>query len=141
MSLQIIARAGLCLAVAAWIVGQWWNISMSVPLASTSANAKYHGVNATLHQDNWMVQHYIYNYVKWAEQAGFKVAHRSVNINDATHGVYTQKREWNFGVNVFHRQNGIVFIRHWLVVSVFIAVNIALHFIYRKRPEGKPCEV
>ena len=31
--------------------------------------------------------------------------------------------------------------RHWLIIILFTAFNIALHFIYRKRPESKPCEV
>mgnify|MGYP006928235370 CR=1 FL=1 len=31
--------------------------------------------------------------------------------------------------------------RHWLIVTLFTAFNVALHFIYRKRPEDKPCEV
>jgi hypothetical protein len=31
--------------------------------------------------------------------------------------------------------------RHWLVITTFTAFNIALQFIYRKRPEGQPCEV
>ncbi len=32
-------------------------------------------------------------------------------------------------------------ISYRLIVSFFTAFNIALHFIYRKRPEGTPCEV
>ena len=30
--------------------------------------------------------------------------------------------------------------RHWLVVTVFIVLNLALHFIYRKRPKPQSCE-
>ncbi len=30
--------------------------------------------------------------------------------------------------------------RHWLVTLLFVAFNMALHFTYRKRPEGQPCE-
>ena len=32
MSLFLVARAGLCLAVAPWIVGQWWLVAVSSPL-------------------------------------------------------------------------------------------------------------
>ena len=31
-------------------------------------------------------------------------------------------------------------IRHWLTTSTFLAFNLLLHFIYRKRPEAEPCE-
>ena len=34
-----------------------------------------------------------------------------------------------------------IYVSHWLITSLFAAFNIALHFIYRKRPEGQPCEV
>ena len=32
-------------------------------------------------------------------------------------------------------------VHHWLIVSLFTAFNIALLFIYRKRPDATPCEV
>jgi len=36
MSLFIIARAGLCLAVVAWIVGQWWGVQCHMSSSKTS---------------------------------------------------------------------------------------------------------
>ena len=33
-----------------------------------------------------------------------------------------------------------VAIRHWLIVSTFIAFNLLLHFLYRKRREDRSCE-
>ena len=45
----------------------------------------------------------------------------------------SNRRPWGEVVWVF-----VIF--HWLVVSIFAALNIFLHIIYRKRPEVQPCE-
>ena len=44
---------------------------------------------------------------------------------------YIARDGTRWGVRIYHR----------LIVSFFTVFNIALHFIYRKRREGKPCEV
>ncbi len=145
MSLFIIARAGLCLAVVAWIVSQWWVGSLYG-----------HNVNLTCKPNAWTAR----VGPSWPDSFRLEI-HSSAFLrdggNDSPHWVQYRwganpstpgafqyslclhsiaEIHWKFPPARFR-----VMVSHWLSVSLFTAFSIALHFIYRKRPEGQPCEV
>ena len=139
MSLFIIARAGLCLAVVAWIVGQWWTVDHSV-----AAMGKRVGI--VLYRSTWSFTRSPVSTPTWRvkTQPAFDVPHNWFRMESILYGL--DKDAWQCaGVSYASSPAYIgktkLSFDHWLIVTLFTAFNIALHFIYRKRPEGQPCEV
>ncbi|MEO2016294.1 MAG: hypothetical protein ABGZ53_18195 [Fuerstiella sp.] len=132
MSLFIIARAGLCLAVVAWIAGQWWGgVSFSVPIGQRPV--------VLLDGTRWTLNDGMpFSYFPYLDHRGAEVAEWQWsgfgNAPPSNHPFY--------GI-VYAKEYGSRYLSvdHWLIISFFTAFNIALHCIYRRRPEGKPCEV
>jgi hypothetical protein len=127
MSLFIIARAGLSLAVAVWIASQW-----------LSVEAGTLGCWLGFDEEGWFT-----HYVSFKATSGFNVTDSSLGNR---RGFVNSAHVTNLTLSgiTYQGHNGIAHLlsfRHWHTISLFAAFNIVLHFIYRKHPEGKPCEV
>ena len=139
MSLFIIARAGLCLAVVAWIVGQWWVIEIDNDQRDVYVRMDHRGWVVT---DVLMISRFTTEGWSFAVKTAYRTIMVDVVELSQLASRYGGKVVEFPGLDVaFGKDVNYLFLRHWLVTSLFISFNIALHFIYRKRPEGKPCEV
>ena len=129
-----VARLGLFLAVVAWIVGQWWAIQIQTGLGWNLSGGS-NGFAAFQHQRN--------------EPADVTVDGHSRDhlfafppiFEDPYGGIYRGFSK--LGVTYFYGGKPkwtILSVRHWLITSSLLTFNLLLHFIYRKRPEGEPCE-
>ena len=135
MSLFIIARAGLFLAVVAWIVSRWWWGGSLVYQFQSRA------IGVTCHEGTWTANHYKfvlqglqdrnYFFFRLPLESGEPINTTWRVISHPFPGVVVHLSSSDDGMSL----------HHWLITSLFTAFNIALHFIYRKRPEDKPCEV
>mgnify|MGYP006928347510 CR=1 FL=1 len=139
MSLFIIARAGLCLAVVAWIVGPWCSIESFGGFTTASAfcltgqsgiivglRSDYTGLYLDVSEEQ-SVAMWIFAY----GEPEYRNRRGRLKLVEPVSGLILFSDTVNAGIAI----------HHWLIVSLFTAFNIALYFIYRKRPEGKPCEV
>ena len=132
MILSIIARTGLFLAVVAWIVGQWWWCGMN-----------YGGAMGVICLDTgWLVV------VDPPLDDWRMIVLNEEQMQNAGRWYYSFFCPYpeghlfsGFGMAVVSRANVLtIAIRHWLAISVFTVFSIALHIIYRIRPEVQPCE-
>ena len=88
-----VARLGLFLAVAGWVVGNWWYMCWRIP--------GHYAIES--------------DYCGWS-------------FSETLGSGYL-----NLGFRIYS-------VPHWPFISAFLAFNVLLHVIYRKRPEAKPCE-
>ena len=140
MSLFIVARAGLFLAIVAWIVGQWCGILASGSLMTASAVCFTGEPGIIVGLTNFKVSWRFdvseeQSRPMWAfdySEPEFSGLRRQVSLVEPVSGLVLFY-DHNGGVNIA--------VRHWLIITLFTAFNIVLHFIYHKRPEGQPCEV
>ncbi|MCP4787149.1 MAG: hypothetical protein GY903_21035 [Fuerstiella sp.] len=145
MSLFIIARAGLSLAVVAWIVGQWWSLKVgSHSNWGSLASIVHEGFVFVLKPELsiWEPRVGI-----WPDTVDDSVVHLFFSpvdeIRDEVPADTFLKQMP--GMTVVRQPfspsaTTLVAICHWLVTTFFTVFNIALHLIYRKRPETQPCE-
>lgn len=138
-----VARLGFFLAVVAWIIGQWWMCSLTAGLfnATATTDLSTRGIN---------IRFSTFRAIPWSAQATRTPSPEQIQFLEYAFdetgaplmgiGVETS---FHTGIGFVYTNNGfmrIIAIRHWLIVSVFFAFNLALHFIYRKRPEAESCE-
>ncbi|MCP4781977.1 MAG: hypothetical protein GY903_05515 [Fuerstiella sp.] len=167
MSLFIIARAGLCLVVAAWIVGQWRMMQIMIPTADSTTvtgfgrSATFLGLEMEVGVVELSVSFYEHSHRvsaenSWLSDDAVKVMYARFDVEKygrtflfssvAARDILRRKAE-----EVIHTPGCVVWgwdggapgarVSHWLITTLFTAFNIVLHFIYRKRPEDKSCEV
>ncbi|MEO2013360.1 MAG: hypothetical protein ABGZ53_03215 [Fuerstiella sp.] len=139
MSLFIIARAGLFLAVVAWIAGQWWEFGCSADVQGGS-------LIGSIAPRGWVVGHYD-EPLGWSCESMLLTDYDDPDNARSFFELNPDDFECRFvamllpGVSYVRFYGPAFGFRHWLIVTLFTAFNIARHFIYRKRPEGMPCEV
>lgn len=135
-----VARLGLLVAVVAWIVGQWRTVSLNASLA---------------HQDlTCRCERRGYVVVLWdppsmpfatdgflTEPVAVEDGYSTLTFNEEV-GEGFQYRASALGLVLGRMEDmaTVLSLRHPLIVAVLLTSNIALHFIYRKRPESQPCE-
>jgi hypothetical protein len=122
MSLLIIARAGLCLAVVAWVVGQWTcvRVGAGTPAGSAQIMTSHLGLYGQLglSPNRYRAGIRYYERTRWDEWFEHGPSHWSVY-------------ESSVGMATFP---GIgVSIRHWLVVSFFALFYGVLKLVCRER--------
>ena len=124
-TLFIIARTGLFLAVVLWVVGQWWH-KMGV----------FYGAVGVLDNAGVAVGFQL-SYVPFCNTYNRTLVDSFLNAADLK-----APRYFSLGAVGFYiqPQSGCLAVRHWLIVTIFAAFNIVVHFIYRKRPEVQSCE-
>ncbi len=131
-TLKIMARTGLFLAVVAWVVGQWWEVE---------AQGFYFGVTAT-----WPGYVIIFD---MQNRYPFKVNYSQHPTRIAgppplgfTFSEYEKQSSLPGFVYIPQSDNfaGVVTIRHWLIITIFTLINVALWWFYRKPKEVTPCE-
>ena len=148
-ALFMIARLGLFLAVAAWIVAQWQEAKCYILLAGIELEIgnctrgwKFEYADFTQGTKFQLVlvpDPVRFDTLRFGEDyprtmdilkyGGVRPIPASISTNVA--GVV---------VGEVWRQ-GFLTLKHWLVVGVFALFNVVLMFIYHKRPEAQPCEV
>lgn len=149
-TLFMIARLGLFLVVVAWIAGQWWHAKASHPFGTT-----------LLTEHGWCTMSLGPTIkLRLAAQAIENILPPNKLVNDWRFNrvVAAPVDLEGFLTSVYLRGStmselpGIVVIKtpflghwsvsflHWLVVTIFALFNGVLMFIYRRRPEVKPCE-
>ena len=116
-TLFIIARTGLFLSVAAWIVGQCWTLQLDANYVIGGPAAKAWVAGLT------------------GRPIGFN--YHVLSNSSLPPGSGNEFTEWPI---TFSRERRWVSVQHWFLCAIFAAFSIFLHFIYRKRPEVQPCE-
>ncbi len=136
-----VARLGLFLSVAAWIVGQWWFVGLSHVGAGIT--------RMFVGQEGWVL-HQSHDWALptrgtlsceaspikgWPQRHAFN----DTALNDSTsiYGAVVMKQQSL--MNLVTRKS--IAIRHWLNVTTFALFYSVLKFIYRKRPEAQLCKV
>ena len=144
-TLFIIARTGLFLAVVAWTVGQWWNVSFLLPVPTGVAGAE-------LSPESWQCRHVRRHFaiaftdvVRTPHSSpGTEILHEKFRLMWEIEQIEASGRSAQSLTSTFHQVEvpcrGLNNIPHWLVVTALFTINIALHFTYRKRPAIQPCE-
>lgn len=133
-ALFAVARLGLFLAVVAWIISQTY-VCVGV------FSAGNHHARILASPPGWM-------FILWPRSDEFSVQfHPVVELKeyvvalDAIFGAdidsdYTiETHSFGFVLGKAESVAPYCAIRHWLVVSILIAFNLVLHFVYRNRPE------
>ena len=155
------ARTGLFLSVVAWVVGQWWTVSVAEPMNSRTFMAGFGNTgfyaattsgwpggqfvvgryDAVLGSDRWLTD-------QWAERLHQLIAtEHEHDLSAYTFSSSTLKRErqqeeivrtpafvvWS------GRQPGIR-VYHYLIVPTFTLINLALWWYYRKPKQVTTCE-
>ena len=120
-----VARLGLFLAVAAWIVGQWRFASMN--LGHFGA-----GLSASSVHISWEPRKSRYNL--------FVNEGAEVEALTAYTNTWFRRLRRLPGIALRTHSAPWLIVNHWLIVSSLTLTNIAIHFIYRKRPEIQTCE-
>jgi cbb3-type cytochrome oxidase subunit 3 len=140
-TLFILARLGLFLAVVAWIVGQWWQVTCALPVSSD-------GVAVWICARGWVLE-----YGEFASESELRFDFRPEygQLDGLVFG-----EEFKFSENAFGNKAlaevadsrsvnvaGVVFgqswgitdlaIRHWLIVTFFALFYGVLKWVYRKR--------
>lgn len=140
-TLFAIARLGLFLAVAASIMGQWWEVqcrfygtkSTALTLAPEGCLLEYNDNSRLFTSGD------IESAVRKAKVPSDHSPLFDHSLESAT--IYTIGSFPGLTVkaSTFGGKTFIAF-RHGLNILTFLFLNLLLHFIYRKRPEAEPCE-
>ena len=132
MSLFIIARAGLCLAVVAWIVGQWWAIEIDNDQRDVHVRMDYRG---------WVIVDLLmitraategWNFA--VETAGRTIMLDVVELSQLASRIGGKVVEFPGLSYASMKDLNYLFLRHWLVTSLAAAFYLTLKFIYRRKP-------
>lgn len=137
-TLFMIARLGLFLAVVAWGTSQ----ELQFELRSTSGASKTTG---GLNSQGWYAVcdgPYLAATFPEMSSGPFDEFYEGLwfEIPVAIPGIFDRVYSL-LGLTITTGPLKVISARHWLLVSIFALFNGVLMFIYRKRPEVKPCEV
>ena len=133
-TLFAIARLGLFLSVAAWVVGQFFYIRIAsgvvihkgiIVVSPELRHVLEFEVSRRQEIEPAISEFFEPDYVRSTYPG-------SVHVRSMPGVVYLMP--------IPPVDFGAIAVRHWLMVTVFIAFNLILHFIYRKRPEAQPCD-
>lgn len=142
MSLFIIARAGLCLAVVAWLLGPWWMVKAVVNSASMCCWVH-------IRETDWGISYGSSNTQSFFVRT--LTCLRPYTSDDGTYDVFTSsshpvpadesERPISDGGTYLSFMKPFAAFSHRLTVTAFVVLNIVLQFVvYRRRREDKPCE-
>ena len=136
-TLFLVARLGLFLTVAAWVIGQWWEIRIQTQWPTE--------IRVVTNHPGWVI---VSDKDAYTDDASLGSTNNRTLVIGCIDELYTafEPPTW---LDVGHRLPGMFFrqyrncsslsVRHWLIVAVFTLFNLGLHLIYRKRPETQPC--
>ncbi len=126
-------RLGLLVSVAAWILGQWWWTQLSFYKISVASS--WGTLTASdSPQSSWGATVTALREGPFGEVRNW-ARHRATFVEGA--GILKVP-----GVMFASNTGGhIIEFHYWPIVAFFALSYVALHFIYRRRPESPPCKV
>ncbi len=130
-TLIMVARIGLVLSVVAWVVAQWSWVQLHLSAERILLGQK------SIHWVHWDDGAPLNN-VKLT--TGNHLSDPLLGMDDLEDSMPAQAPVWLWGGIMQLESPCGLMCRHWFLITLFTVFNIALLFIYRKRPEGKPCE-
>lgn len=131
---------GLFFAIVAWVVGQWWSASVSIPIADWTLSANMSSVagHACLQHRRSMLSATLRRY---GEPPKYRVRMSQRTVEWARRMMADVKANRKkdevlkgAGCVVWYGKSPAIQIRHWLIVTIFVLFNVVLMFIYRKKP-------
>lgn len=129
-AILIVARAGLFLSV----TGLAWCGSEDFKPVTFGRDSGQNSVGAILSSRSWAIGVSVGEIVPVLWKIDFLLSPDcgvgGADRMDTSHGI------------TFSQTSGtiIVIVDHWLIVTLFTALNILMYMIYRQRPEIQPCE-
>lgn len=143
-ALFIIARTGLFLSVVAWIVSQWYVVTLWGNSIRLTCKPRYWSAETgPWWPDTFRLSVQSTTFlIDGGNDSRYRVQYRwGAKPNKPgtfLYGLYLHsiaEVDWKFPPARFR-----LLLYHWLTVIIFTGSNIALHIIYRKRTNVSPCE-
>ena len=117
------ARLSLFLAVIAWIAGQWFRLDTG-PFELHSR----HTIRAVVEPQGIVIRFADDRFTEIARYIASESYDEGYEFEFDEHG-----STWAMWTTSSDGLESYIAIRHWIIVTVMVAINLLLHFLYRKR--------